>query len=366
MDNASSGRHTEPVARKPSLQKERARIARAIAAALVAAGPSSVVAVACSSTSSGPAAAKSGDASSGVMDVTTDSDAEIADVGVACNITVTQFDSGIFYDAEAGGVDVGCIYELPCGLPPTVVAIGCQVYTPDPAADAFYPLACSIPEGQGCTDGSFTATDGGLVGLVCKDCFGGGGRKPRGLKKAYFAGENGSISYFARMAFEEEASIHAFVRMDEELTHFGAPTSLRRAAKRAAVDERRHARVMRRIARARGASSPRARTVKPKRRSLEGMAIENAVEGCVHETYGALLLRWQAARTTDALLRATFAAIAEDEIRHAALSWQVARWIESELGSAARRRVRAARSRAIERIAGSALAKALFESLEVD
>ena len=348
------------------MQKERARIARAIAAALMAAGPSSLIAVACSSSSSGPADAGSGNASDGAGDAAIEASDAIADVGVACNITVTQFDSGIFYDAEAGGVDVGCIYELPCGLPPTVVAIGCQVYTPDPAADAFYPLACTIPEGSGCTDGSFTAADGGLVGLICKDCFGGGGRKPRGLKRAYFSAKNGSISYFARMAFEEEASIHAFVRMEEELASFGAPTSLRREAKRAADDERRHARIMRRIVRAHGAKSPRARTVRPKRRSLEAMAIENAIEGCVHETYGALLLRWQAARMTDASLRAKFVAIAEDEVRHAALSWQVARWIEKELDSSARRRVHAARSRAIERIAGSALAKALFESLELD
>ncbi|MGH7282693.1 MAG: hypothetical protein ACRELY_14290 [Polyangiaceae bacterium] len=343
------------------MKAERARIGRAIAAALLAAGPVSLMALACSS-SSNNSASGTGDSGAGA-EAALDSNGEIADVGVACNITVTTFDSGNYYDAEAGGVDVGCIYELPCGLPPTVVALGCQVYTPDPLADAFYPLGCTITEGNGCTDGSFTAADGGLVGIICRDCMGGGGRRPRGLKKAQFCRKNGPVSYFARMAFEEHASVNAFVRMEEELAQFGAPQSLRRAARRAANDERRHARVMRKLAIEDGALGPTARVAKPRRRSLEAMAIENAVEGCVNETYGALLLRFQAARSTDARLGATLSAIADDEMRHAALSWAVARWIDTKLDAPAQRRVHAARSRAAHRLATSPLAKNLFDSL---
>ncbi len=364
MDNAASERHTELVPRRSTLNAERARIGRAIAAALLAAGPSSLLAIACS-TSSGNPANGAGDSGNLASEAASDATGDIADVGVACNITVTTFDSGVYLDAEGGGVDVGCIYDLPCGLPPTVVAIGCQVYTPDPLADAFYPLKCTIPEGSGCTDGSFSAPDGSLVGLVCSDCFGGGGRRPRGLKKAKIAAKNGSISHFARMAFEEHASVHAFVRMEEELAHFGAPTSLQRGARRAANDERRHTRIMRELARKQGAPAPTARVAKAARRSLEAMAIENAVEGCVNETYGALLLRIQAARSTDASIRAKLSKIAEDEARHAALSWAVARWIDTNLDAAARMRVQAARSRAMQRIAGSPIAKTLFESLEI-
>ena len=44
-------------------------------------------------------------------------------------------------------------------------------------------------------------------------------------------------------------------------------------------------------------------------------------------------------------MRRTFARIAADETRHAALSWAVARWAERRLDAAARARIAAARVR---------------------
>jgi hypothetical protein len=76
------------------------------------------------------------------------------------------------------------------------------------------------------------------------------------------------------------------------------------------------------------------------------MARENAVEGCVNETFGALVAAWQAAHARDASRRRSFARIAADEARHAALSWAVARWAEGRLDSGARARVAAAAARA--------------------
>ena len=67
----------------------------------------------------------------------------------------------------------------------------------------------------------------------------------------------------------------------------------------------------------------------------------------MQETFGALLMRWQATHAAEPSLRRLFARVAADETRHAALSWEVARWAEERLDARARARVRAARSRAV-------------------
>jgi hypothetical protein len=80
------------------------------------------------------------------------------------------------------------------------------------------------------------------------------------------------------------------------------------------------------------------------------MAIENAVEGCVRETYGALVLAWQAAHAEDRELRGAFARVARDEARHAALSWALDRWLGARLEAPARARVTRARARTLARL----------------
>jgi len=85
-------------------------------------------------------------------------------------------------------------------------------------------------------------------------------------------------------------------------------------------------------------------------RSLERIALENAVEGCVREAAGALVATWQASRAKDVAVRRSMARIAADETRHAALAWAVADWIEPRLSPGARERVRRARRGALDRL----------------
>ncbi|HWZ87964.1 MAG TPA: hypothetical protein VNW92_03915 [Polyangiaceae bacterium] len=73
------------------------------------------------------------------------------------------------------------------------------------------------------------------------------------------------------------------------------------------------------------------------------MALENAVEGCVRETYGALVATWQAQVARDPVVRAAMKRIARDETRHAALSWSVGSWLETRLDTEARCRVERAK-----------------------
>jgi hypothetical protein len=77
------------------------------------------------------------------------------------------------------------------------------------------------------------------------------------------------------------------------------------------------------------------------------VALENAVEGCVREAYGALVAKWQAERVVDPDLKRTLTSIARDEIQHAAIAWQVAAWLEPRLSAAERREIDEARRQAL-------------------
>lgn len=171
------------------------------------------------------------------------------------------------------------------------------------------------------------------------------GRRPAGLVPAEMR-KNELGEYFARAAYLEAASVRAFRDLRAELHARRAPRSLLRALDRAARDEVRHARSTSALARRFGGrvEAPTTKQVAP--RSLEELALENMVEGCVRETYGALTARHQAQAARDAGVRAELTRIAKDETRHAALSWRVQRWLESRLDPAARRRVEEARDAA--------------------
>jgi hypothetical protein len=84
------------------------------------------------------------------------------------------------------------------------------------------------------------------------------------------------------------------------------------------------------------------------------MAVENAVEGCVRETYGALIAHHQASTAADPQIRDAMASIATDETRHAALGWAVAAWAETRLDGEGRARVHAARRKTVRGLRASA------------
>lgn len=144
---------------------------------------------------------------------------------------------------------------------------------------------------------------------------------------------DGEAEVLAHLALLERESVPAFERLAAELAAHGAPASLVRAATRAANDERMHARVMTRLARRAGATVPRWRPSRGVVRPLRALAEENAREGCVRETYGALVAAWQSARACDPRLRAAMRVIARDETRHAALAWRVDAWARGILSA---------------------------------
>ncbi|HEX3346274.1 MAG TPA: ferritin-like domain-containing protein, partial [Polyangiaceae bacterium] len=158
---------------------------------------------------------------------------------------------------------------------------------------------------------------------------------------------------FAGRAYLEEVSVHAFARLERELAAHGAPAALRSEARRARRDEIRHTAMMARLARRFGATprSPEPPGPTPVR-SLRAMAVENAVEGCVRETYGAVVGLMEARASSDAGVRRAMASIAADECRHAELSWAAAAWLMPRLTEEDRAEVTRAARRAVEELAG--------------
>lgn len=263
-----------------------------------------------------------------------------------CAVITEILDAG----PEAGpDADLACRYVLPCGISAALgfELRGCDFFLKEADDGGDAATGCWVPESEGCVADAYVPPANGSLTIECLDCF-GGGRLPLGLAPPRRVRARSQLgAYFARLAHDEAASVHAFTRLEAELRQLGAPAELVRAASRSSRDEEGHARAMAGWARAFGGIAEAPVEKRARARSREAIARENAIQGCVYETYGALMMRWQAAHATSTPLRELFSRISADETRHAALSWSVARWLEPRLPAAARARVSSARARAV-------------------
>jgi hypothetical protein len=191
------------------------------------------------------------------------------------------------------------------------------------------------------------------------------GRKLDGLRAPSIACDDPIGRWFAEAAWLEAASVGAFRRLGRELRAHGAPAHLIAATNAAARDEIGHARIMTRFAKKHGAIVPKVDVdaMGMGIRDLESIARENAVEGCVGETYGAAFATWAAEHADHEDMRAACREIADDEMRHAALGWAIHAWASAKLDAGARARVGAARDEAVRALGGDALATELQREL---
>jgi hypothetical protein len=208
--------------------------------------------------------------------------------------------------------------------------------------------------------------DGGLEAQYVLAGHCAGGRCPEGLAAPMSPGARDPLgAWLAANAHLEAASIDAFEILTAELGAHRAPPALIRAARAAGADEYRHAEIVGRLAAQRGAVPPAAQVNRGPIRDLESVARENAVEGCVRETYAVVLALRQGCAATDPAIRSAMAGIARDEARHAALAWAVDAWSRALLTPAARRRVSEARHEAFERLITAPLANLSCEDREL-
>jgi hypothetical protein len=180
------------------------------------------------------------------------------------------------------------------------------------------------------------------------------GRRPDGLcSRTRMTRQVGG--FFANAAHLEAASVPAFARLARELVAHGAPRNLVRAAWQARREEIRHARATAALARRFGAAPIGPRVQPRPLRSLLAMALDNATEGCVRETFGAVTAAVQAKSATDPTVRRTMRSIARDEANHATLSWAIDAWAQTKLSAAERRALRAARDATVAELGDEAM-----------
>ncbi|HSO35786.1 MAG TPA: ferritin-like domain-containing protein, partial [Labilithrix sp.] len=255
------------------------------------------------------------------------------------------YDASAFVMCDGSPCDGTYFYSACSDYCAPATPLGCVVFYCGERSTR-YPLYCQV------------RNDGGSLGATCiyqEDPYPDGGsancapffgRRPEGLEA--IGGARGAPLgvFFANTSYLEAASVDAFLTLHDELAMHGAPPELLAQARRSAGDEVRHARgaalLAERFGALPGAWSERPRITRPAARSLEEIARENAIEGCVQETWGALTGLWAADRAQDPEVRRVFQEHAPDEIRHAELAWSVAGWIRGMLDPAACRRVDAA------------------------
>jgi hypothetical protein len=139
--------------------------------------------------------------------------------------------------------------------------------------------------------------------------------------------------FFAIVAHNEAASVDAFGLLYRELRSRRAPAPLLRGVERARRDEARHASRAARLTRQR---VPRVLRRRVSPRSVLDVAVDNAREGCGRELFGACVGLLLAQRATTQRLRAYYASITRDELRHASLSFRLHDWLSTSLTTAER------------------------------
>jgi hypothetical protein len=343
---------SSPVA---SVERERQRLKRIFAAAILAAAVPEALQACGDGDASTALDGGTADATQTVPEAAVDVGAPpdtgtAADVSVDCRaIQVLGCGGAVYVDAAYydAGIEM-CPALFPCGLPGGTFVSGCDLLDTEGGAQT----GCHVLAQGGCVNGTYEPPACGQLLAMCQcDLLAGGGRRTGRIRRPTGAPAAPLGDYFRRLAVEEDASIDAFVRLRQELLGHGAPATLVASATRAARDEARHAAAMGRLAQRFGAeAAARTRRLAWAPRSLERIARENAVEGCARETFGALVAAWQAEHAAAPVVRRAFRRIAVDELRHAALAWAVARWAATRLDAPARTRVDRARRQAIERL----------------
>jgi hypothetical protein len=234
-----------------------------------------------------------------------------------------------------GGDDAGAISLARCQTL-------CPVSDAGPNFTAAAVSDCSVGECYLCGVGPSSYEQ-----LMCTYGCASQGRRPAGLRSNRSRAPTPVAGFLSRAAYLEAASVPAFERLATELATHGAPRRLVSAAKRAARDEVRHARVMSQLAVRDGGRVRTPRVPRAAVRPLVDVAMENAVEGCVNETFGAAVALVQSRVAARSDVRNALRRIAVDEMRHADLAWRVASWLETRLDSRERARVARAQRRAV-------------------
>jgi rubrerythrin len=270
---------------------------------------------------------------------------------VACSPTVeTSGGTGpCAWHFISGDPNNGGQVLFPCGLPAAPTDQGqtsyelCSGY----CGGSMSFNSCEVETDAGYVGPAFADVDAGTAPTVV-DCYQDHtGRRPAGLVPQADAGARSVGEVLARAAYLEAAAVDAFRDLAGQLEAHGAPAALVKRLRRAAREEVRHARDVGALARARGGVPAPVAVEETGPRSVLALALENAREGCVRETWGAACAVVQSERAEDPAVRALMQTIARDELGHAALSWDMGAWLATRLSEEERALVKEERARAV-------------------
>jgi hypothetical protein len=177
------------------------------------------------------------------------------------------------------------------------------------------------------------------------------GRLPAGLRQSAPADQPSVVAaYLADAARLEGAAVLAFQALERELIAHRAPAHLVARARSAQRDEARHHAAMSNLAACFGAQVPAVEVEALEGRTLIEFAAENAVEGCVRETFGAAVAAYQGEWAGNRAVLGAMRSIAIDEAEHASLGWDIDAWARTRLRPGELARLETARDDAHQRL----------------
>jgi hypothetical protein len=169
-------------------------------------------------------------------------------------------------------------------------------------------------------------------------------------KLSTISGKNERARYFARAYHAEASSVAAFLQLRSELDLHNAPKELLERCSVAANEEVHHARMMAKMAKDCGNELPTLDFGELPHRSLFDLVLDNAIEGCIFESYSALKAHFQAQNAIDSGIRAIMKVIATDETKHAQLAWDIHQYLMSLLSSTEQQQIRIAQQQALKQL----------------
>jgi len=167
-------------------------------------------------------------------------------------------------------------------------------------------------------------------------------------------GPNAMARWFARAFHAEASSVGSFLQLKAELQELHAPQSLLERCMKAAKEEVMHARMMSKYCAKEGGQAPNLDFGSIPTRNLFDLALDNAVEGCIFETYAALRAHYQSKNATDVRIRKIMKVIARDETEHAQLAWDIHHWLLPQLTESQKKTIKAAQQQAFIELRKSA------------
>lgn len=153
---------------------------------------------------------------------------------------------------------------------------------------------------------------------------------------------------FLCAAHREATASQAYRCLYRDLAFHGTPRALLAAVEQAGVEEGWQSLLTAEVAASLHTPATSPVVFEHHARSLEELALANEIEGCVHETFGAVVSYHQACHAREPRIAELMRGVAKQERGHALLAWQIARWLRPRLGPRPRRRILDARIATVE------------------